>query len=137
MRLRQSMANLIDVRVNAASINNDLGIPKPAPDRKIILHAAAARKSTTNKVPAFCKCKDKRSWYSTRSCACVKADVKCKIACHGGGDKDNVECPNLDISHLRSQRSLRVRDRDDEGESSKRQQRGTVGKRVTSITQRR
>ncbi len=58
----------------------------------------------------------------------MKADVKCGVACHGGGDNDNTECPILDISHLRSQKGLRVRDRDDEGESSKRQQRRTAGK---------
>ncbi len=98
----------------------NLEIPTPAPDRKISLHAVAARESTTDKVPVFCKCKDKRSWCATRRCACVKAGVKCGVAYHGGGDNDNIECPNLDIPHLRSQKGLRVRDRDDEGESSKR-----------------
>ncbi len=58
----------------------------------------------------------------------MKADVHCGVACHGGGDNDNVECPNLNIPHLHSQKGLRVRDRDDEGESSKRQRIGTVGK---------
>ncbi len=58
----------------------------------------------------------------------MKPDVKCRVACHGGGDNDHVEYPNLDIPHLRLQKCLRVRDRDDEGESSKRQQRGTVRK---------
>ena len=58
----------------------------------------------------------------------MKADVQCGVACHGGGDNDNVECPNLNIPHLRSQKGLRVRDRDDEGESSKRQRRETAGK---------
>ena len=105
----------------------DLGIPTPAPDRKITLQAVAARESTTDKVPVFCKCKDKHSWCSNRRCACLKADVKCGVACHGGADNDNVECPNLDIPQLRSQKVLRVRDRDDEGESSKRQQRATAG----------
>ena len=100
----------------------DLEILTPAPDRKITLHAVAARKSTTDKIPVFCKCKDKRSWCSTRRCACVKADVKCGVARHGGGDNDNVECLILDIPHLRLQKGLRVRDRDDEGELSKRQQ---------------
>ncbi len=49
----------------------DLGIPTPTPDQKITLHAVAARESTTDKVPVFCKCKNKRSWCSTRRCACV------------------------------------------------------------------
>ncbi len=89
----------------------DLGIPTTAPDQKITLHAVAARESTTDKVPVFCKCKDKRSWCSARKFACVKTDVKCGVACHRGGDYDNAECPNLDISHLRSQKDLRVRDR--------------------------
>ena len=62
----------------------DLEIPVPAPDRKITLHAIAARESTTDKVPVFCKCKDKRSWCSTRRYACFKAEIKCGVACHGG-----------------------------------------------------
>lgn len=59
----------------------------------------------------------------------MKADVKYRVACHGEGDIDNVECPNLDIPHLCSQKGLRVRDKDDEGELSKRQRRGMAGKR--------
>ena len=39
----------------------NLEIPTAAPDRKISLDAVAARKSTTDKVPVFCKYKDKRS----------------------------------------------------------------------------
>ncbi len=58
----------------------------------------------------------------------MKVDVKGGVACHRGGDNDNAECPNLDIPHLRSQNSLRVKDKDDEEESSKRQERGTEGK---------
>ena len=60
----------------------DLGILTPPPDRKITLHAIAASESKTDKVPVFCNCKDKRSWCSTRRCACVKADVKCEMACY-------------------------------------------------------
>ncbi len=39
----------------------DLEIPVPAPNRKITLHAVAARESTTDKVPVFCKCRVKTS----------------------------------------------------------------------------
>ncbi len=60
----------------------DLGIPTPTSDQKITLHTVADRESTTDKVPVFCKCKDKRSWCPTRRCACVKEDVKRKVACH-------------------------------------------------------
>ena len=105
----------------------DLEIPVPAPDRKITLHAVAARESTTDKVPVFCKCKDKRSWCSTRRCACFKADVKCGVACHGGEENGRPDCPNIAAPTLRSQKGLRVRDRDEEGKSSKRQRRGTTG----------
>ncbi len=107
---------------------NDLGIPTSAPDQKITLHAVAACESTTDKVPFFCKCKDKWSECSTQRCAWVKTDVICGIACHWGRDNDNAEWANLDISHLRLQKSLRVRDRDDEEESSKRHWRRTAGK---------
>lgn len=37
----------------------DLGIPTPVSDRKVALYAVAARESITDKVPVFCKCKDK------------------------------------------------------------------------------
>lgn len=59
----------------------DLEIPVPAPARKITLYAVAAQESTTNKVPIFCKCKDKRSCCSTRRYACFKAEVKFGVAC--------------------------------------------------------
>ncbi len=58
----------------------------------------------------------------------MKADVKCGVACHEGGDNDNAEYSNLNIPHLRLQKGLRVRDRNDEKESSKRQRRGTAEK---------
>ena len=51
----------------------------PAPDRIITFHAVAARQNTTDKVPVFCKCKDKRGWCLTRRCACIKAEVKCGV----------------------------------------------------------
>lgn len=106
----------------------DLEIYTPMPDQKISLHAVIAYKSTTNKVPVFYKCKDKCNWYTTRRYTCVKTSVNCGITCHGGGDNDNIECPNLEIPHLRSCKSLQVRDRDNEGKSSKRQRSGTARK---------
>lgn len=57
----------------------------------------------------------------------ILTKVSYGVACHGGGN-DNVECPNLDNPHLHLQKGLRVRDRDDEGVSSKRHWRGTAGK---------
>lgn len=50
----------------------------------------------------------------------MKADIKCRVACHGRGDNDNMECSNLDIPHLYLQKGLRVRDKDNEEELSKR-----------------
>lgn len=75
-------------------------------------------------MPVFCKCKDKHSWCSARRYACIKAEVKCGIACHGGDENCQSDCPNIAVPHLRSQKGLRVRDRDEEGEFSKRQRRG-------------
>lgn len=62
----------------------DLEIPTPASHKKITLHVVAAHESTTDQEPIFGKCKDKRSWCSTRRCVCVKAEVKCGIACQRG-----------------------------------------------------
>lgn len=63
----------------------ELGIPEPPPNKKkITLHTVAAKESTTEKVPVHCKCKDEWKWGLTRRCACVKAEAKCSIACHGG-----------------------------------------------------
>ena len=94
--------------------------------QRIKLHAVAARESTTNKMPVFCKYKDKRSWCSTRRCACFKAEVKCGVACHGGDENGETDYPNIASPALRSQKGLRVRDRDEEGNSSKRQRRETA-----------
>lgn len=38
-----------------------------------------------------------------------------------------VNCLNITAPHLRSQKGLHFRDRDEEGESNKRQRRGTAG----------
>lgn len=82
----------------------DLEIPVPDLNRKITLHAVAARESTTDKVPVFCKCKDKRSWCSTRRCAYLKAEVKCGVAGHGGDGNGGTDCPNIASPALRSQK---------------------------------
>ena len=88
----------------------------------------AARESTTDQVPVFCKCKDKRSWCSTRRGACFKAEVNCGVACYGGDGNSEFNCTNIAAPHLRLQKGLWVRDGDEDGESSKRQRRGTVGR---------
>lgn len=90
------------------------------PNQKISLHTILTCENMTNNVYDFCKCKDKHSWCATWRCACVKAGVKCRVACYGGEDNDNIKCPNLEIPHLRLQKGLRVRDKDDKEESSKR-----------------
>lgn len=106
----------------------NLKILTPAPNQKISLHAIAARKSMTDKVPVLCKCKDKHSWCATWRYICVKAGISCGVAYHEKRDNDNIECSNCDIPHLRLQNTLRVRNRNDEKESSKRQRRRMVGK---------
>lgn len=93
----------------------DLEIPVPPPDGKRILHAVAARDSTTDKVPGFWKCKDKRSWSSAPRYACIKAEVECGVAYHGGEGLSQSDCPNIAAPHLRSQKGLQVRDRDKQG----------------------
>ena len=57
----------------------ELGIPEPLPCKKITLHIVVAKESTTEKIPVHCKCKDERTWYITRRCACVKAKVKYSV----------------------------------------------------------
>ena len=74
----------------------ELGIPEPPPSKKITLHSVAVKESTTEKVLVHCKCKDKRTWCMTRRCACVKAGVKCSVACHGGKNiYDGPTYPNI------------------------------------------
>ena len=46
---------------------------------------------------------------------------------HGGEENSGTDCPNIADPTLRSQKGLQVRDRDEEGESSNRQRRGTTG----------
>ena len=62
----------------------DLGISEPPPTVTVTLHYCAAQKSTSENVPVHCNCRDQKTRCSTRRCACVKAEAKCSIACHGG-----------------------------------------------------
>ena len=91
----------------------DIEIPTPPPTATVTLHYCAAQESTTEKVPVHCNCRDQKTWCSTRRCACVKAEAKCSIACHGGTNQDNTpDCPNISSMTIRTQRGHRVRDRD-------------------------
>lgn len=99
----------------------NLRIPIPTPARKITLQAVTACESTTDKLPVFCKCKNKCDLCSTKRYAFVKANVKCGVICHRRVNNNKVECLNLDISHLCLQKGLQVRDKDDEGEICKKQ----------------
>lgn len=66
-------------------------------------------------------------------CACVKAEVKCSIACHGNKNSHGgPTSPNISSARIRGQRGLKDRNReeeaqDDQGES-KRQRKDTGGK---------
>ena len=74
----------------------DIGIPTPPPTAVVTLHHCAAQESTSEKVPVQCNCRDQKTWCSTRRCACVKANTKCSIACHGGTNQDYTpDCPNI------------------------------------------
>lgn len=75
-------------------------------DQKISLHTIVDCKSTINKIPVFCKYKDKNSLYATQRCAYVKARVKYRVACHRKGDNDNIEYFKLNISYLYSHNDL-------------------------------
>lgn len=45
-----------------------------------------------------CKCKDERTWYLTRHCACVKAKVKGSVACNSGKNiHGGPTCPNIPL----------------------------------------
>ena len=70
----------------------------------------------------------------TRRCACVKANVKCSVACHGGKNQDNTpDCPNISSIIMRTQRGFRVRDRDDDNDDGgKRRRRNTAGRWASS-----
>ena len=96
--------------------------------QRIKLHAIAAREIMTDKVPIFCKCKDKRSWCLTQRCACFKAEVKCGVACHEGDENSKSDYSNIIPPHMCLQKRLQVRDGDEEGEPSERQRRGTAGR---------
>lgn len=95
--------------------------------QKIKVQAVAAQESTTDKVPVFCECKDKRTWCLTpQRCACFKTEVKCGVACHGGDGNSKSDYVNIASPHLRLQKRIWVRDGDEEGEFSEKQRRGTA-----------
>ena len=108
----------------------DIRIPEPMPQATVTLHYCAAQESTTKKVPVHCNCRNLKMWCSTRRCACVKAEAKCSIACHGGTDQDDTpDCPNISSMRMRTQRGHRVRDGVKE---AKRQRRDRAGSWITS-----
>lgn len=100
----------------------DLGIPDPAPTKKISLRYVSAQESTTAVTPVHCRCKDQKTWCATRRCACIKGGVKCSVACHGGksGKDNDINCPNIAAPTMRTQKELRLRENDSQEESSKR-----------------
>lgn len=111
----------------------DIGIPSSSPTAIVTLHYCAAQESTTEKIPVHCNCRDQKTWCSTRRCACVKAEAKCSIACHGGTNQDNTpDCPNISSMTTRTQRGHRIRDRDHMTKEAKRQRRNTAGRWVAS-----
>ena len=64
---------------------------------------------------------------STRRYACVKAEVKCSIACHGGtNQKNKLDCPNI------SSVAMRIRNRDSEAKEAKRLRCNTAGQWIAS-----
>ena len=108
----------------------NIGISDPAPQGTVTLHYCASQESTTEKVPVHCNCRDQKTWCSTRRCACVKAEAKCSIACHGGTNQDNTpDCPNISAMSVRTQRGHRTRDVASE---AKRQRRDKAGHWIAS-----
>ena len=119
----------------------DIGISNPPPTAQVTLHYCAAQESTVEKVPVHCNCRDQKTWCSTRRCACVKAEVKCSIACHGGTNQDNTpDCPNISSMAMRTQKGHRtrdqtqdqIRDQELEAKEAKRLRRNTAGQWVAS-----
>ena len=111
----------------------ELDIPEPPPSKKITLHTIAAKESTTEKVAVQCKCKDERTWCLTRRCACVKAEVKCSIACHGGKNvHGGPTYPNISSAGTRGQKGLKVRNREEEAQEGQGEVNGNVKTLVES-----
>lgn len=119
--------------LNSLPSHIDIGILNPPPTARVTLHYCAAQESTTERVPVHCNCRDQKTWCSTRPCACVKAEAKCSIACHGGVNQDKTpDCPNISSMRMRTQRGHRTRDQDQGGKEAKRQRRNRAGKWVAS-----
>ena len=116
--------------LNPLPMEFDIGIPDPPPTAVVTLHHCAAQESTSEKVPVHCNCRDQKTWCTTRRCACVKAEAKCSIACHGGTNQDNTpDCPNISSMATRTQRGHRTRD---QGNQAKRQRRDRAGQWMAS-----
>ena len=112
----------------------EIGIPPPPPRATVTLHYCATQESTTEKVPVHCNCRDQKTWCSTRRCACVKAEAKCSIACHGGRNQDNTpDCPNISSMAMRTQQGHRTRDGGQAAKKdAKRQRRDSAGQWIAS-----
>ena len=73
------------------------------------------------KVPMKCNCRAS-NWCQTKTCACIKAEVKCSIACHksGGHPDTRVACQNA--SDMRNFISKGLRSRDIEEQEKRERQ---------------
>ena len=110
----------------------DLEISDPPPTAEVTLHYYAAQESTSEKIPVHCNCRDQKTWCSTRRYACVKAETKCSIACHGGTNQDSTpDYSNISTMAMRTQREHRTRDQV-QIKKTKRQRRDKAGQWIAS-----
>ena len=119
----------IDI-VNPVLEGVDIGLPDPPPTTKVTLAYCARQQTTSQKAPVKCDCKDKKKWCKTRTCACIKAGVKCSIHCHKSmGHPDTREaCPNPASLEEMTQIGLRSLESKDDQAHEKRQRQDEAGR---------
>ena len=98
----------------------DLMISDPPPTKKINLKQLADLQSMAQKVPVKCDCKA-RNRYTTRSCRCIQAGVKCSIACHSSmGSHPDIRDPCPNISAMRDFTSRGLASREENAQAKRR-----------------
>lgn len=89
-----------------------------APRTRLTLHEAAAKESTSTRVPTSCNCKKE---CKTKRCLCIKRDVKCTQYCHDGGRN----CGNQGTIREGTEEAIVVRDRGSGGSKGGKQPQGS------------
>ncbi|KAI4266527.1 MAG: hypothetical protein L6R38_008685 [Xanthoria sp. 2 TBL-2021] len=97
----------------------DIELPVPFGTANVTLKQVADKQSMSHKVPVKCDCK-KVNRYPKKSCAYIKAGVKCFVACHSSIGYPDTRTPCANASAMRDFTSRGLAAREDKTQAKRR-----------------